>query len=157
MTISKINSTSREDLQELVSKSFTYMEVFRALGYHAKGGRAFEELKKRLSVLGIDTSHFKGKSHGTSKNQKYELDEILVENSLYTNLNRLKARLLKEGLKEYKCENPECGISEWHGKPISLQLHHINGINNDNRLENLQLLCPNCHSQTDNYAGRNRY
>jgi 5-methylcytosine-specific restriction endonuclease McrA len=50
-----------------------------------------------------------------------------------------------------------CGISEWHGKPITLQLDHINGINNDNRYENLRLICPNCHSQTITYAGRNKY
>lgn len=66
----------------------------------------------------------------------------------------VKNRLLKEGLKEYKCEI--CGISEWNGKEITLQLHHINGDRNDNRIENLQILCPNCHSQTDNYCNKNR-
>ena len=67
---------------------------------------------------------------------------------------KLRERLLKEGLKEHKCENPKCGLSEWHNLPIPLQLHHINGDRTDNRLENLQLLCPNCHALTDNYCGR---
>jgi HNH endonuclease len=65
----------------------------------------------------------------------------------------LKRALLRERLKSYSCER--CGISEWLGLPLSLALHHMNGDGRDNRLENLQLLCPNCHSQTDNFAGRN--
>lgn len=69
------------------------------------------------------------------------------------NRNHLKQRLFELGLKENSCEI--CGCSEWCGLPLSLALHHINGRPHDNRLENLQLLCPNCHSQTQNFAGRN--
>jgi hypothetical protein len=64
----------------------------------------------------------------------------------------LKRRLLADGLKEPMCEG--CGLAEWRGEPLSLELHHINGDPFDNRLENLELLCPNCHSQTDNWGGR---
>ena len=70
------------------------------------------------------------------------------------NRSHLKARLLRMGVKTNACEL--CGISEWRGRPLSLALHHVNGRGQDNRLENLQLLCPNCHSQTENFAGRNR-
>ena len=59
----------------------------------------------------------------------------------------------KENIKEYKCEC--CGNTEWNKKPIALELHHVNGIKNDLRLENLQILCPNCHAFTDNYRGKN--
>jgi DNA-binding transcriptional ArsR family regulator len=67
---------------------------------------------------------------------------------------QLKRRLLVEGLKEEQCER--CGTSEWRGRALSLALHHLNGDPIDNRLENLQLLCPNCHAQTPNFSGRNR-
>ena len=80
------------------------------------------------------------------------LDEVLIKNSTWVNTNHLKKRLLKENLKEYKCEC--CGNSEWMGFPIALELHHINGIKDDLQIENLQVLCPNCHAFTDNYRGK---
>lgn len=80
------------------------------------------------------------------------LKEILVKDSTWVSTYHLKEWLLKEGIKEHKCEC--CGRTEWLGKPIALELHHINGIKDDLRLENLQILCPNCHSFTDNYRGK---
>jgi DNA-binding transcriptional ArsR family regulator len=70
------------------------------------------------------------------------------------NRHHLKGRLLAAGLKRNACE--VCGIDRWRGEPLSLALHHVNGDGLDNRLENLMLLCPNCHSQTDNFSGRKR-
>ena len=80
------------------------------------------------------------------------MKEILKEDSIYQSY-KLAKRLIKEGIKEYKCEC--CNLSKWQNKPIPLELHHINGIHSDNRLENLQLLCPNCHALTDSYRGKN--
>lgn len=79
--------------------------------------------------------------------------EELFAASTRRHRGHLKQRLLRLGLKTSRCER--CGLSEWRGRPLSVALHHINGDRLDNRLENLELLCPNCHSQTDTYAGRN--
>lgn len=89
---------------------------------------------------------------GSGSRRKRNINDILIEDSNFKN-SHLKDRLLKENLKENKCEI--CGINEWNGKPISLQLHHINGNSQDNRIDNIQLLCPNCHSQTENFGGKN--
>jgi hypothetical protein len=81
------------------------------------------------------------------------LEELLVRGRR-TSRNHLKKRLVSAGLKGTSCER--CGIDEWEGSPLSIQLHHVNGVKDDNRLENLELLCPNCHSQTENWGGRNK-
>ncbi|MBV9285111.1 MAG: HNH endonuclease [Acidimicrobiia bacterium] len=81
------------------------------------------------------------------------LERILVENSPYTGSSKLKARLLREGLLEPRCD--ECGLTEWNGRPAPLELDHRNGDRRDNRLTNLRLLCPNCHAQTPTYRGKN--
>ena len=98
--------------------------------------------------------------HNASRNGKIILREdkpvpleaLMVQNKAVSRAH-LRWRLLKSELLDNKCA--ECGITEWQGKPLSLHLHHINGKNDDHRFENLQFLCPNCHSQTESYSGRN--
>jgi DNA-binding CsgD family transcriptional regulator len=79
------------------------------------------------------------------------IQELLIAGT-YRGRHNLKQRLLKEGLKQPHCEN--CGLTTWRGRPVSFALHHVNGDRLDNRLANLELLCPNCHSQTENFSGR---
>jgi DNA-binding transcriptional ArsR family regulator len=80
------------------------------------------------------------------------LEELLVATP--RSRNNVKLRLIRAGLKAAECE--DCGTSEWLGRPLSLALHHVNGDRHDNRLGNLRLLCPNCHSQTDTFGSRNK-
>lgn len=148
---SKVYQVSDEQFREIVASSNTYSDCLRALGLGTKGGSSTDILKRRISELNCSTKHFGRK--GSGYQAKHALIDILVENSTYANISSLKRRLVREGVLEYKCA--VCGINEWLGQEISLQLDHINGINNDHRVENLRFLCPNCHSQTNTYGGRN--
>ena len=152
--ISKVYSISDDDFRKLVQESTSYSDCLRALDLTTKGGSSLDVLKRRISELNCSTEHFGTTKTGGSFNAKYTLDEILIENSSYANISRLKTRLINEGRLEYKCAF--CGnTGEWQGHALTLQLDHINGINNDHRIENLRFLCPNCHSITDIYAGKN--
>lgn len=141
-----------------VNNSLSYAEVMRKLNLKPAGSN-YDTVKKKIKELNLDTSHMTGKSW--NKGERFRnfaftipLDTILVEHSKYNNTNNLRIKLIKKGLKENKCEC--CGRTKWLGKPIKLELHHINGIKDDLRIENLQILCPNCHAYTDNYRGKNR-
>lgn len=87
--------------------------------------------------------------------KKIPLEEILANNYPAYPTGKLKRRLLREGILEYKCVLCD-NIGSHNGRPLTLQLDHVNGINNDHRLENIRLLCPNCHTQQDTYAGKNK-
>jgi DNA-binding transcriptional ArsR family regulator len=88
----------------------------------------------------------------TPRPGRMPLEQLLVAGPR-RNRNHLKRRLFDAGIKTRRCES--CGLNEWRGMAIPLTLHHLNGDRHDNRLENLQILCPNCHGQTDTWAGRN--
>jgi hypothetical protein len=142
----------KSKFEEIVLKSFTLSEVARNLGLEpSKGNR--DTIKKYIKLYNIDTQHFNFVSKQTGINKKLDFKDILVENSTYCRKS-LKQRLYKEGLKEKKCE--DCGQDEmWRGKKISLILDHINGVSDDNRLENLRILCPNCNAALETNCGKN--
>lgn len=146
-----------EQFIEAVKTSLSIAEVCRKIGLKPVGGN-YRTVHNKISKLNLDYSHFTGKAWNQGLRYRVivppkPLSEILVENSTYSSY-KLAQRLEKEGLKEHKCEI-YCN-TEWLGKSIKLELHHLNGNHNDNRIENLQLLCPNCHSFTDNYRGKNQ-
>ncbi|HEY2205995.1 MAG TPA: HNH endonuclease signature motif containing protein, partial [Pseudonocardia sp.] len=130
-------------------------DVMRRLGYQPNGGM-HRMFTAKITNLGLDTSHFVGR--GWSRGRKvpnraaWALEDILVVNSAYTHGPRVRQRLIKAGLKKAECE--ECGLAEWRGRPLPLALDHINGVHTDNRLENLRILCPNCHALTDTWCAR---
>ncbi|MED3976212.1 HNH endonuclease signature motif containing protein [Priestia megaterium] len=152
----RFSKITDEDFSKAIESSEFMVDVLEKLGYNRTSGTMTKYIKKRIESLGLDTSHFKGQrgNRGGGNTQRYTLEEILVKNSSYLNRSRLKIRLLNAGYIKEECA--ECGIgATWNGKPLSLHLDHINGIYNDNELTNLRLLCPNCHSQTETFSGRN--
>jgi hypothetical protein len=83
--------------------------------------------------------------------KRFTLERLLAQSKSRWSIKR---RLLEAGVLHNRCD--ECGISTWRGRPLSIQLHHCNGLRNDHRIENLRMLCPNCHSQTPSFAARNK-
>ena len=152
----KIYKLSDEQFVELLKKSSTISEVLFKLGYTVKGNSwGYSQVKRRMDDLNLDYSIFKGKSAviKTGRLNNVRKEDILKENCKHQR-TVLRRYVIKNNLIPYKCAI--CGCTEWQGKTLSLELDHINGINNDNRLENLRFLCPNCHSQTSTYGSRNQ-
>lgn len=144
-----MKQVNKQELEQIVKESSSYADVCRALEVLPRGSN-YARVKKLIKDL--DISHFnkgawnKGRKIKSASYQKAPIQQVLIENSPHTNSGKLRVRLIKEELKENKCEI--CGCTE------SLELHHINGNHQDNRLENLQILCANCHRKTDNFRGK---
>ena len=129
-------------------------EVASKLKCNKTGGN-YTTLNEGAKSLGLTKDHMTGQGWNVGTRyrpfyKKRNLKDILVTNSDYLSTSSLKARLIKEGLLKYECAI--CNIVNWQSSKLSLQMDYINGIRNDNRIENLRLLCPNCHSQTDTFC-----
>ena len=142
-----------KEAREAVAESHSYSEVLRRLGMRPAGGN-HALLKKYLDdVWRIPTEHFdSGASVRRRPRTARPLSEVLVKGSTYSRAN-LKDRLFREGLKDRNCEM--CGQGEcWKGRWMSLILDHVNGVPDDNRIENLRIVCPNCAATLDTHCGR---
>ena len=149
------------ELQKLLDTSDSYSDLLRKVGLNPKG-RNPETLHKIINEYNLDETQLnKNRSTLYSKNSIYPRNKNAIPLTKILNneikkpysSGKLLKRLVQEKYKEYKCEC--CGLTEWQGKTIVLQLNHINGNHYDNSLDNLEILCPNCHSQTSTFAGKN--
>lgn len=137
---------SKEEIEQFVKESYSYRQLGEKLGYNPDGGSLNKTMNDMIHQLNLDTSHFTGQAWN-----KNNFDYSRFKNG----------RAIKRGdainalvyLRGHRCEC--CGNETWLDKPITLEIHHKDGNNQNNELDNLQLLCPNCHSLTDNWRGKN--
>lgn len=147
-----------DQLKLAAKQSFSIRQVLHALGLREAGGN-YTQITKYLSEYKIDIKHFKGKgwNKGLSGigSPRFSLAEILVTGSFFQSY-KLKKRLYLAKLKKEECE--ECGWAmQAEDGRIPLELDHINGESRDNRIENLRILCPNCHSLKPTHRGKNKH
>jgi hypothetical protein len=146
-----------EKLKNVIKESKTYTEVILKMGLSSRCSGNFQTLKKYIKKFEIDISHFTRGEFQISNipSNKMDLENILVVNSSFSR-NSLKKRLYNEGLKKKECEI--CGMGEdwFNGLKIVHILDHINGVSDDNRIENLRIVCPNCNSTLETHSGKNR-
>ena len=155
MGTAKIDQYTIDEIKNIIQNSYSYAECCRKIGYSDKGRYGPDIIKQYCKIHNISTAHFSKTANAIKASTKYTLDEILIENSTYKNISRLKLRLIAEQRLEYKCAI--CGnIGIWNNLPLTLELDHINGKHLDHRITNLRFLCPNCHSQTNTYSGKNQ-
>lgn len=150
----KIYELTDEQFIDLIKNSCNISEVLFKLGYTTSGNSwGYSQVKQRMIDLNLQYSEFKGKLVTCDKITKVNPKSLFITNSKH-NRTVLRRYIINNNLIPYKCSI--CGLTHWQDKTLSLELDHINGINNDNRLENLRFLCPNCHSQTTTYGSRNQ-
>ena len=145
---------SKEQKLSAIKSSVSIAEALRKLGIKDQGGN-YRIINSFIKENNIDVSHMKNQAHNKGKKLGYKRDisEYLLNNRKIQSF-KLHKRLIKEGLFRPVCSI--CKNTEWNFLPIPLELDHINGVNSDNTLSNLRLVCPNCHAQTNTYRGKNK-
>ena len=151
----KLHKYSEEQLREAIKKSTSIRQTLQKLNVAPYGGN-YDVLRKAIKYFTIDTSHFTGQAWNKGKQLPTKRStSSYLNNETPIQSYKLRNRLLKEAILERKCSS--CNRRTWLKRPIPLELDHINGNNKDNRLNNLRLLCPNCHALTPTYRGKKRH
>ena len=146
MSQPKWKNFTKEELQQFVNDSISYASFAEKMGYSPIGGSGSKTAKTVIEYYGFDISHFKHQGHNKDN---FDYSRFRYGN----NIKIANALGALEALKGHMCER--CGLTEWLNQPISLEIHHKDGDHLNNELDNLQLLCPNCHSLTENWRGKN--
>lgn len=154
----KLRKYTEQQLREACASSVSIRQALIKLNVSPWGGN-YEVFKKAVAYYSIDTTHFSGKASNSGDRHKggttpQPIEDIIVH-GLHPQVQsyKLKVRLIKEGYFVEACSN--CGLDSWLGGKIPLELDHIDGVNSNNLLENLRLLCPNCHALTPTYRAKN--
>jgi hypothetical protein len=152
--MSKSRKYTDEEFIKAVKESGSLRQVLSKLNLREAGGN-YQCAKERIKNLNLSTKHFHGQAWNKGKKlpKRQPIETYLVEDRLVQS-NSLKKRLINEGIKQHKCEC--CGITEWNGQSAPIELDHIDGNRYNNTIQNLRLLCPNCHAQTPTYRGKNK-
>ncbi len=146
MNMRKDLDSRKKEILDWISEDITKAEISRRLQCKPE---TFNSWLKRNDIVYTGHPNQKGVYKG---NNKKSVTEYLKNKNIKSHILRVK--LIEDGIKEHKCEG--CGLTAWKGKPIPLELHHKDGNHNNNELNNLELLCPNCHAFTDNYRGKGK-
>lgn len=147
----KTKKYTEKELINAVQNSFSIRQVLINLNVQPYGGN-YQVLKRNIKALNLDTSHFKGQGWNRGNYSPRRPITEYLNNKYQISSHKLRLRLLKEKYFDHKCYN--CNLTHWNDQPIPLELEHKDGNNKNNKLENLTLLCPNCHAQTPTYRRR---
>ena len=148
------NKINKEDAEKIVKECYNIADFCRKVGWVPRGDN-YKTFHKYVKEYNLDITHFTTKktsfSNKVNENKELTVEEYLNNNMVVRGSTLLK-KMIKEEIKEHKCE--KCKNTEWQNNPIPLQIHHIDGNHFNNNLDNIQFLCPNCHSLTNSFAGK---
>lgn len=149
----KYEKFSEDELRKICEESESYREIAIKIGYFPDSGSAIRTVKEMIEEHNFDTSHLKGQGHSKNLGKHHIPLEDYLNNKRKITSYKLRNRLFEEGIFPKKCM--KCGNTKWLGEEIPLELHHKDGNKENNSIENLEILCPNCHYFTETYKTKN--